>query len=44
MKGQNCIEIILILYTSAGLFHMNKLICKTHDIRMLLLAYISHEM
>lgn len=30
--------------TSAGLFHMDKLICKAHDIRILLLAHISKEM
>lgn len=31
-------------FTSAGLFHMDELIWKTHDVRILLLAHISQEM
>lgn len=30
--------------TSAGLFHMDKLVCEAHDIRILFLAHISQEM
>lgn len=30
--------------TSAGLFHMDELVCKAHDLRILLLAHISEEM
>ncbi len=30
-------------YTSAGLFHMDELVCKAHDIRIMLLAHISEE-